>query len=125
MHTYHPPLHGHALGARHPTARRERGAVGSVQLVVVVPLLMGFFLAGQWSYDLRTFAAKFPPELGATVSAVAHLVPNLPLFNMRTLAAAGETTSPLHLALATLYAAVYVGCALGLAAAAFESKDFK
>jgi ABC-type transport system involved in multi-copper enzyme maturation permease subunit len=86
---------------------------------------LGFFLAGQWSYDLRTFAAKFPPELGALVSAVAHLVPNLPLFNMRTLAAAGETTSPLHLALATLYAAVYVACALSLAAAAFESKDFK
>lgn len=86
---------------------------------------LGFFVAGQWSYDLRAFAAKFPPELGAVVSAVAHVVPNLPLFNMRTLAAAGETTTALHLALATVYAAVYAGAALCLAAAAFESKDFK
>ncbi len=86
---------------------------------------LGFFVAGQWSYDLRAFAAKFPPELGAVVSAVANLVPNLPLFNMRTLAAAGQTTTGLHLALATAYAAVYAACALSLAAAAFESKDFK
>jgi ABC-type transport system involved in multi-copper enzyme maturation permease subunit len=86
---------------------------------------LGFFLAGQWSYDLRAFAAKFPPELGAVVNGVAHLVPNLPLFNMRTLAAAGQTTSGLHLLLATAYAAVYVACALSLAAAAFETKDFK
>lgn len=86
---------------------------------------LGFVVAGQWSYDLRAFAAKFPPELGAVLNAVAHLVPNLPLFNMRTLAAAGETTTVLHLGLATAYAAVYVGAALALAAAAFESRDFK
>ncbi|HPS79966.1 MAG TPA: ABC transporter permease subunit [Thermoanaerobaculaceae bacterium] len=86
---------------------------------------LGFFLVGQWSYDLRLFAAKFPPELGTVLRVVANLVPNLPLFNMRTLAAAGETTTALHLGLATVYAAVYAACALCLAAAAFESKDFK
>jgi ABC-type transport system involved in multi-copper enzyme maturation permease subunit len=86
---------------------------------------LGFFLVGQWSYDLRLFAAKFPPELGTVLRVVANLVPNLPLFNMRTLAAAGETTTALHLGLATVYATVYVACALCLAAAAFESRDFK
>jgi len=86
---------------------------------------VGFFVAGQWSYDLRVFAGRFPPELGAVLNVAAHLAPNLPLFNMRTLAAAGETTTWLHLVLATAYAAVYAACALSLASAAFESKDFK
>ena len=86
---------------------------------------LGFFVVGQWSYDLRLFAAKFPPELGVVLNVAAGLAPNLPLFNIRTLASAGETTTWLHLALATVYAAVYVACALSLASAAFESKDFK
>lgn len=86
---------------------------------------LGFYVAGQWSYDLRLFAAKFPPGLKALLDALAGLMPNLPLFNMRTLAAEGHTTTALHLALATLYAAVYAGCVLCLAAAAFERKDFK
>jgi len=86
---------------------------------------LGFFVVGQWSYDLRVFAERLPKELGAVLGVVANLVPNLPLFNMRTLAAEGHTTTWLHLTLATGYAAVYVACALALAAAAFESKDFK
>ena len=57
--------------------------------------------------------------------AVANLLPNLPLFNMRTLAAAGELTSVTHLGVATVYAALYCGCVLLLGAAAFESRDFK
>jgi ABC-type transport system involved in multi-copper enzyme maturation permease subunit len=86
---------------------------------------LGFFVAGQWSYDLRILAGRLPDGLGAVMSAIASVVPNLPLFNMRTLAAAGQPTTWLHLALATAYAAVYAACALSLAAAAFESKDFK
>jgi Cu-processing system permease protein len=86
---------------------------------------LGFFVVGQWSYDLRVFAGRFPRGLGSVLHVVANLVPNLPLFNMRTLAAEGHTTTWLHLVLATAYAVVYAGCALSLAAAAFESKDFK
>jgi Cu-processing system permease protein len=86
---------------------------------------LGFYVVGQWSYDLRLLAAKFPRGLAMLLDTVANLVPNLPLFNMRTLAAEGHATTPLHLALATGYAAVYVACVLCLATAAFESKDFK
>jgi hypothetical protein len=71
MHTYRPPLHGHALGARHATARGERGAIGSVQLVVVVPLLMGFFLAGMQAalfYYGRTAAISIA-QTGAAAAA--------------------------------------------------------
>jgi ABC-type transport system involved in multi-copper enzyme maturation permease subunit len=86
---------------------------------------LGFYVVGQWSYDLRLFAAKFPKPLESLLGVIANLVPNLPLFNMRALAADGHPTSGLHLALATLYAFVYVACVLCLATAAFESKDFK
>ena len=86
---------------------------------------LGAYAVGQWSWDLREFAHQFPAGLGTTMSVMANLVPNLPMFNMRSLAAHGELTTPAHLALATLYAAVYSGCLLALAAAAFESRDFK
>jgi ABC-type transport system involved in multi-copper enzyme maturation permease subunit len=86
---------------------------------------LGFYCVGQWSYDLRTFAAQFPQPLGSLVRAVSAVVPNLPVFNMRSLAAAGEATSPQHLLIATGYAVLVSGCVLALASAAFESRDFK
>lgn len=86
---------------------------------------LGLFVAGQWCYDLRDVAGRLPRELGTPLRLVCDVLPNLPVFNMRTLAAGGEPTSLAHLAIATTYAALYVGCALALAAAAFESRDFK
>jgi len=86
---------------------------------------LGFYIVGQWSYDLREFAADAPGVLRGLLEVTANLAPNLPLFNARTLAAGGHLTTWTHLGLATAYAAVYSGCVLGLAAAAFESRDFK
>ena len=86
---------------------------------------LGAVLIGQWSDDLRAYSAKVPGALSTMLHAAANLVPNLPLFNMRTLAANGETTTLLHLGLASAYALVYCACVLSLAAAAFESRDFK
>jgi ABC-type transport system involved in multi-copper enzyme maturation permease subunit len=86
---------------------------------------LGFYCVGQWSTDLREFAAQAPGALGTMLHVIANLVPNLPLFNMRALAAHGELTSPAHLGVATAYALLYCGCALALGAAAFESRDFK
>ena len=86
---------------------------------------LGVFFAGSWSYDLRNFAHAFPPGLRAMIDALACVVPNLPLFNTRSLAAAGALADPLHVALATAYAAFYVACMLSLGSAAFETRDFK
>lgn len=86
---------------------------------------LGFYCVGQWSGDLRAFAEQFPEPVATLVSGAASLSPNLPLFNMRSLAAAGDTTSLLHLGIATGYALLYVTCVLALASAAFESRDFK
>jgi ABC-type transport system involved in multi-copper enzyme maturation permease subunit len=86
---------------------------------------LALYLVGQWSYDLRAFAEQFPPALRGATHVAANLAPNLPLFNMRSLAAEGVATSPAHLATASLYAVLYVACALALASAAFESRDFK
>jgi ABC-type transport system involved in multi-copper enzyme maturation permease subunit len=86
---------------------------------------LGFFLAGQWCDDLRRFAAQLPPGLRELLATAADVLPNLPLFNMRTLAANGDVTGLAHLGLATGYAALYCACVLALASAAFESRDFK
>jgi ABC-type transport system involved in multi-copper enzyme maturation permease subunit len=86
---------------------------------------LGVFLVGQWCNDLRTLATQFPPALARVTEVLANVAPNLPLFNMRSLAADGATTSAVHLGLATLYALLYCTCILALATAAFESRDFK
>ena len=86
---------------------------------------LGACLVGQWSDDLRLYSAKLPAVLSTVLQVASNLVPNLPLFNMRTLAANGEATILLHIGLATAYALTYSACVLSLAAAAFESRDFK
>lgn len=86
---------------------------------------LGFALAGHWSYDLRLFASKFPDGLRPVLETAANLIPNLPLFNTRTLAANGELAGVGHVAIATAYALVAVSGVLALAAAAFETRDFK
>ena len=86
---------------------------------------LGFFLGGQWCDDLRRFASHCPPGLRAMIEGAANVMPNLPLFNMRTLASGGELTTWTHLGLASAYAALYCACVLALASAAFESRDFK
>jgi ABC-type transport system involved in multi-copper enzyme maturation permease subunit len=86
---------------------------------------LGVFLVGQWSHDLRVFAHQAPAGLREGLEAAANVAPNLPLFNTRTLAASGEFASAAHVGIATLYAVVYAGAVLALAAAAFESRDFK
>ena len=86
---------------------------------------LGFYIVGQWSYDLRALAAKAPGLLHGVLEITADLAPNLPLFNARTLAAGGQVTTWEHMGFALAYAVVYSACVLGLAAAAFESRDFK
>jgi ABC-type transport system involved in multi-copper enzyme maturation permease subunit len=88
-------------------------------------LTLGFYVLGQWTYDLREFAGQFTPALSAMVQWIANVLPNLPIFNMRTLAAMGETATSAHLAIATVYALVYISCILALATAVFERRDFK
>ncbi|MCC6650397.1 MAG: ABC transporter permease [Candidatus Eisenbacteria bacterium] len=86
---------------------------------------LGFFLAGQWCDDLREFATRAPGSLRTMLEWIANLLPNFSLFNVRTLASVGETTTAMHLGLASGYALLYCACVLALAAAAFESRDFK
>jgi len=86
---------------------------------------LGFFVAGQWCDDLRRFAEHSPAGARQVLQVAADVLPNLTLFNMRSLAAAGEPTTWMHLGLATGYAVLYAGCVLALASAAFESRDFR
>lgn len=86
---------------------------------------LGFYAVGQWTGDLRAFADKAPDGLAHLLRTIANVMPNLPLFNVRTLVADGQAAGALHLALATGYALLYATCVLALAAAAFETRDLK
>jgi ABC-type transport system involved in multi-copper enzyme maturation permease subunit len=127
--------------ASHGPAVAEAAYLAGLELTVVTALAVlfsalstpvlsalytgAFYCVGQWSWDLREFGNHSPGALGVTLRVAADLVPNLPIFNMRAMAAHGQVTSLFHLGLATVYAVVYCGCVLALAAAAFESRDFK
>jgi len=105
-------------------------AIATLFSAISTPVLsalytLGLVLAGQWCEDLRRFATKAPEGLRALLQVVADVLPNLPLFNMRTLAADGLMTSWEHLLIAGCYALLYSACALALGAAAFESRDFR
>ncbi len=131
-------LRGHA---DHGPALAQAVYLGALELTVVTsiavmfsalstPVLsalytIGLYAIGQWTYDLRGFAEKFPTGLAGILGMAANLAPNLPLFNMRTLAADAHTTALSHLVIATLYGIVYCGLSLSLATAAFETRDFK
>ncbi len=86
---------------------------------------LGLFAAGQWSDDLRRFAERAPGAMRPMLDVIANLVPNLSLFNMRSLAASGDTAPVLQLGVAVVYALLYCACVLAIGAAAFESRDFK
>lgn len=128
-------FHGHELGLIQAVyfAGLELTVVTAIAVMcssLSTPVLsalytMAFYVVGQWSYDLRDLASQLPAGLAAILGSIANLVPNLPVFNVRTLAAGGSAASPEHVAIASLYAIVYCGCALALATAAFESRDFK
>jgi len=128
-------FHGHGPGVLQATymAGLELTVVTSLAVLfsaLSTPVLsalytLAFYVVGQWSYDLRELASKFPGGAAGALQTVANVFPNLPLFNMRSLAAAADTTSVAHLVMATCYAALYCGCTLALATAAFETRDFK
>jgi len=85
----------------------------------------GLFVGGQWCDDLRRLATHFPDAFGRVLTVTADVLPDLSLFNMRTLASNGTPTTLGHLLIASAYALLYCGCALALGAAALESRDFK
>jgi Cu-processing system permease protein len=128
-------VQGHTLSIAQGVymAGLELGVVASIAVMfssLSTPVLsalytLGLYVVGQWSYDLRAFAAQFPAGMRGAIELCASVAPNLPLFNMRSLAAGGMTTSAEHLGIATAYALFYSACVLCLATAAIESRDFK
>jgi Flp pilus assembly protein TadG len=67
----------HTLHPRPPAGRGERGAAGSVQLVIIMPLLMGLFLAAMQAamYYYGRSAAISIAQTGAAAAAAEHGTP--------------------------------------------------
>ena len=74
-------------------------AVAVLFSAISTPVLSALYTIGLYvvgPVDATTCArvsVEFPPGLHGLIGAIANVVPNLPLFNMRTLAAEGATTS--------------------------------
>lgn len=95
------------------------------------PMLASFFtlcafVAGSLSNDLRLFAEKFG---GAASGLAAHVfyyvLPNLAAFNLRHEAVHDLPFRAVDVALASLYAAVYVSVAVLAACLVFGRREFK
>lgn len=125
--------HGPAIAQAVYLAGLELSVVTAVAVLfssLSTPILsslytLGLYVVGQWSFDLRALAAQLPSQVATLMGAMADVVPNLPIFNMRSLAASGMTASAEHVLIASLYALLYCGAALTIATAAFETRDFK
>lgn len=98
--------------------------VSSPALSAVLTFLV--YIVGHFSTDFATMAAQSESAAtSALLYALYYLLPNLSNFNRILAAAYGDAVPLAHLLRATIYAAVYCGALLSLAAFAFGRKDFK
>jgi hypothetical protein len=77
-------------------------------------------IAGQFSREVFYFYRS-----KGTVRALAYVIPNLGALDYKLEVVYQQPVAAGRLALPLLYAALYVGCVLALAAAAFARRDFR
>jgi ABC-type transport system involved in multi-copper enzyme maturation permease subunit len=86
----------------------------------------GLFVAGRFSADLRNFdQAVDSPAAAALAQALYWVLPNLAQFDIRPQVVNGLPVSAGHVALASLYALLYIGALLVAASLIFSRRDFK
>jgi Cu-processing system permease protein len=84
------------------------------------------YIAGHFTHDFKAMAASTPSVvLSVVLNLLYYGLPNLTNFNKIASASYGEAVQPLYLAQTTLYAVIYCGVLISLAAISFARKDFK
>jgi ABC-type transport system involved in multi-copper enzyme maturation permease subunit len=86
---------------------------------------LSFFVIGHLAGDLAVFAARLPAPTGQLVAALARVVPNLDLMNLKTQAANQLPVSAGYVAASAGYGLCYAAAAVGLAAVIFSRRDLK
>jgi hypothetical protein len=86
----------------------------------------GLFIAGQFSVDLRNFDQVVDSPAAATLARGLYWVlPNLAQFDVKSQVVHGQPVPAGYLALAALYAVLYIAMLVGVATFVFSRRDFK
>lgn len=85
-----------------------------------------FYVVGHFTGDILTFATRLPSEFAQHVCRFLYYVlPDLQIFNVRSMVVHGMDVSTERLLAATAYGLLYTFGALLLAAVLFSRRDFK
>ena len=85
-----------------------------------------FYIAGQFVEEMRTFhSTTTTPETAAFLRGLSYLLPNFENFNVAAAAAHGRGIPGALILHNTIYAAVYCGVLLVIAAAVFSRRNLK
>src|SRR5262249_2270856 len=82
-------------------------------------------LVGRFSDVVRNMREVLPEAPGALARTLYLVLPNFRNFDLKDRVVYGDPVGPEVLGWITLYALLYVGLALGVAAAAFRSREFQ
>jgi Cu-processing system permease protein len=94
--------------------------------ILAAAFTFGLFVAGRLSQDLRAFdQAVDSPAAAALARGLYWLLPNLSAFDVRTAVVHGVPVPGGHIALAVLYAALYISALLTMAIVIFSRRDFR
>ena len=89
-------------------------------------LTLGFFVAGQFSVDLRNFDQVVDSKAAASLArAVYWVLPNLAQFDIKSQVVHGQAVAGSYLAMAAVYGLLYISMLLVIAMYIFSKRDFK
>ena len=87
---------------------------------------IGFFIAGQFSADLRNFESVVSSPVVAFITrALYYVLPNMAAFDLKAAVVHGRPVAGLELAAATGYGLLYVAALLLASIVIFTRRDFK
>jgi len=98
----------------------------STSSVLSALFTVAFFVAGQFSADLRNFESVVSsPILAAITRALYYVLPNMAAFDVKAAVVHGQAVSGLVMAAATGYGLLYVTALLLASVVIFTRRDFK
>lgn len=86
---------------------------------------LSLFVIGHMAGDLAKMAAQLPEPTGTVLRAIARIIPNLDLMNLKTQAANMLPVEPAFVASSVGYGATYAAVAVAFAAFLFQRRDLK
>ena len=94
--------------------------------MTLVAILLGFYVAGQFSADLRNFDQVVDSAAAqALARGLYWILPNLAPFDVKAQVVHAVPVPASYVALTLMYGAAYIGVLLTIAVIVFSRRDFK